>query len=104
MAAAVDASLDALNAGVATVWQNQQQLETEARALQAHASRFSKQTAKWVSTLDNFTASAKALGDVQNWARAIEADMAFVNTAIEQLQHAREQACATAAPRRVRAR
>ena len=61
------------------------------------AQRFSKQTGKWLTTFNKFSDSLKALGDVQNWARALESDMTFINSSLEQLQHAREQAAAAEA-------
>lgn len=94
----VDATMDSLNQGVATVWHNQQQLEVEAKALQQHVHRFSKQTGKWLTTFNKFSDSLKALGDVQNWARALESDMTFINSSLEQLQHAREQQAAAEGP------
>eukprot|EP00908_Phaeocystis_cordata_P012539 Transcript_23513.p2 GENE.Transcript_23513~~Transcript_23513.p2 ORF type:complete len:145 (-),score=51.19 Transcript_23513:81-515(-) len=88
--AATTAAMDTVNVGVATVWHNQQQLEAEARALQQQAQRFNKQTAQWLTTFQSFHQSLKALGDVENWARTIEADMAFINSSLEQVQSARE--------------
>ena len=89
--AATTAAMDTVNVGVATVWHNQQQLEAEARQLQQQAQRFNTQTAQWLSTFQGFHQSLKALGDVENWARTIEADMAFINSSLEQVQSARER-------------
>ena len=47
-------------------------------------------TAQWLTTFQSFHQSLKALGDVENWARTIEADMAFINSSLEQVQSARE--------------
>ena len=91
MAAATDAALNAINGGVATVWQNQQQLEAEARHLQQHSQRFAKLSAQWATSFQGFHQALKALGDVENWARTIEADMAFINSSLEQVQSARER-------------
>ena len=88
--AATTAAMDTVNVGGATVWHNQQQLEAEARQLQQQAQRFNKQTAQWLTTFQSFHQSLKALGDVENWARTIEADMAFINSSLEQVQSARE--------------
>ena len=89
--AATTAAMDTVNVGVATVWHNQQQLEAEARQLQQQAQRFNMQTAQWLSTFQSFHQSLKELGDVENWARTIEADMAFINSSLEQVQSARER-------------
>ena len=88
--AATTAAMDTVNVGVATVWHNQQQLELEARTLQEQAKRFAKQSGQWLATHQAFHSSLKALGDVENWARTIEADMAFINSSLEQVQSARE--------------
>ena len=89
--AATTAAMDTVNVGVATVWHNQQQLEAEARQLQQQAQRFNTQTTQWLSTFQGFHQSLKALGDVENWARTIEGDMAFINSSLEQVQSARER-------------
>ena len=89
--AATTAAMDTVNVGVATVWHNQQQLEAEARQLQEQAQRFNTQTGQWLSTFQSFHQALKELGDVENWARTIEADMAFINSSLEQVQSARER-------------
>ena len=86
----VDATMDSLNQGVATVWHNQQQLELEARTLQEQAKRFAKQSGQWLATHQAFHSSLKALGDVENWARSLESDMAFVNSSLEEVERRRE--------------
>ena len=93
--AATTAAMDTVNVGVATVWHNQQQLEAEARQLQEQAQRFNTQTGQWLSTFQSFHQSLKELGDVENWARTIEADMAFINSSLEQVQSEREQTAAS---------
>lgn len=87
---ATSAAMDSINSGVATIWHNQQHLEAEARALHANAEAFSKQSAQWVASFSAFHQSLKALGDVENWAKSIESDMAFINSSVEQIQHAQE--------------
>ncbi|KAL1507784.1 hypothetical protein AB1Y20_007394 [Prymnesium parvum] len=96
--AATSASMDLINSGVAKVWHNQQQLEAEARALHAQADTFHQQSAQWAAAFAGFHQSLKALGDVENWAKTIEADMLFVNASLEQIQQAQVEAAA-AAPR-----
>ena len=87
---ATSTAMDSINSGVSTVWHNQQHLESEARALHQHAETFNKQTAQWVTAFSGFHQALKALGDVENWARTIESDMAFINSSLEQIQHAQE--------------
>ena len=87
---ATSAAMDSINAGVATVWHNQQHLESEARMLHANTEVFAKQSAAWAVSFQAFHQSLKALGDVENWAKSIESDMAFINSSLQQVQHAQE--------------
>ena len=89
--------MDAINGGAATVWHNQQQLEAEARLLHQQAQRLSKQSAAWVQTYSGFHDALKSLGDVENWAKAIESDMAFIHSSLDALHHAQPPPSAQAA-------
>jgi len=75
--------MDTLNIGVEQAYINQRKLETEAKQLQAHAARFSKQTVQWLQMLEAFNKALKELGDVENWSRVIEADMTAIASALE---------------------
>lgn len=44
---------------------------------------FSKQTQQWMTLIDGFSAALKELGDIENWARAIENDMKSVTGILE---------------------
>ena len=85
--AATGAAMDAINGGAATVWHNQQQLEAEARLLHQQAQRLTKQSAQWVQSYQDFHQALKALGDVENWAKSIESDMAFIHSSLDALHH-----------------
>jgi hypothetical protein len=89
--AATGAAMDAINNGAATVWHNQQQLEAEARILHQNTQRLAKQSAQWASSYKGFHAALKALGDVENWAKTIESDMAFIHSALEGIQQQEQQ-------------
>ena len=91
ISAATGAAMDAINGGAATVWQNQQQLEAEARLLHQQSQRLAKQTAQWVESYQGFHQALKSLGDIENWARTIEADMAFISSSLDGLQQQRQQ-------------
>eukprot|EP01102_Stenamoeba_stenopodia_P014351 TRINITY_DN474_c0_g8_i1.p1 TRINITY_DN474_c0_g8~~TRINITY_DN474_c0_g8_i1.p1 ORF type:complete len:146 (+),score=38.44 TRINITY_DN474_c0_g8_i1:33-440(+) len=75
--------LDSVNIGVASVFANQKRLEREAQTLLTESARFSKQTARWLSLLDNFNNSLKEIGDIENWARIIETDMLAISQTLE---------------------
>ena len=87
MGAATGVAMDSINGGAATVWHNQQQLEAEARLLHQQAQRMQKQSAQWVQSYQGFHQALKALGDVENWAKAIESDMAFIHSSLDALHH-----------------
>ena len=87
---ATTAAMDAVNTGVATVWHNQQQLEAEARVLHDQSRRLSKQSEQWVASYQDFHQALKALGDVENWAKAIEADMSFISSSLEGIHQQRQ--------------
>jgi hypothetical protein len=59
------ALLDSTNVGVANVFANQRKLERETQSLLAETTRFSKQTARWLSLLDNFNNSLKVKTNTQ---------------------------------------
>lgn len=75
--------MDGVNVGVAHVHANQRKLEQETRNLQAQATRFAKQTTQWLSLVDGFNESLKEIGDIENWAKTIENDMAAIASALE---------------------
>jgi cytochrome c556 len=87
---ATGAAMDAINNGAATVWHNQQQLEAEARVLHDQSKRLTKQSEQWVASYKGFHQALKALGDVENWAKAIESDMSFISSSLEGIQQQRE--------------
>uniref|UniRef100_A0A6M2CVK3 Biogenesis of lysosome-related organelles complex 1 subunit 1 n=1 Tax=Rhipicephalus microplus TaxID=6941 RepID=A0A6M2CVK3_RHIMP len=69
------AMVDHLNVGVAQAYLNQRKLDAEAKQLHTNATNFSKQAANWLHLVDNFNHALKELGDIENWAKSIEADM-----------------------------
>lgn len=68
---------------VAQAYLNQKKLDAEAKQLQSAVIGFSKQTQQWMTLIDGFSAALKELGDIENWARAIENDMKSVTGILE---------------------
>lgn len=68
---------------VAQAYLNQKKLDAEAKQLQTAVIGFSKQTQNWITLIDGFSAALKELGDIENWARAIENDMKSVTGVLE---------------------
>ena len=79
------AMVDSLNAGVEKAYENQRKLDREAKALQAHSARYVKQTGQWLNLVEGFHKNLKSLGDLEQWARTIEADL---NTVVATLGYA----------------
>jgi len=75
--------MDSVNLGVAKVFANQRRIEVQAVKLQSQTDRFAKQTAQWLQLIENFNQTLKEIGDVENWARAIENDMKEIATGLE---------------------
>lgn len=71
------------SSSVAQAYLNQKKLDSEAKHLQTAVIGFSKQTQQWITLIDGFSAALKELGDIENWARAIENDMRSVTGILE---------------------
>lgn len=83
VAPVADSLLDSVNSGVAQVFANQRVLEAETRQLRQESQRFSKQTGQWLQLTTNFGNALKELGDVENWAQAIEEDLKAITEVLE---------------------
>lgn len=77
------ALVDHLNVGVAQAYLNQKRLDAEAKQLHTNATDFAKQTQNWLNLVKTFNTTLKDLGDVKNWAKAIEDDMRTVSSTLE---------------------
>jgi hypothetical protein len=77
---------NAVNDGVARIFVAQRKIDAESRALQANAAKFAKQTAAWIKLVDQFNTALKEVGDIQTWAKTIEADLQVVCATLESIQ------------------
>lgn len=68
---------------VAQAYLNQKKLDAEAKQLHTSAGSFAKQTQQWVGLVESFSGALKELGDVENWAKTIEADVRTITVALE---------------------
>ena len=80
-----NAMVDSLNFGVEKAYENQRKLDREAKTLQSHSVRYVKQTNQWLNLVEGFHKNLKSLGDLEQWAKTIEADM---QTVVETLEFA----------------
>ena len=78
-----NAMVDSLNAGVEKAYENQKKLDRETKALQAHSARYVKQTTQWLTLIEGFHKNLKGLGDLEQWAKTIQADMQTVVDTLE---------------------
>ncbi len=70
-------------------FQTQKEIEQEARALQAQAAKFSRQTAQWRASITTFQNALKELGDFENYVRTLEWDIQQVADALERVAEQR---------------
>ncbi len=79
------AMVDSINSGVEKAYENQRKLDRESKTLQSHSARYVKQTTQWLNLVEGFHKNLKSLGDLEQWAKTIEADM---KTVVETLEFA----------------
>nr|CAD7586519.1 unnamed protein product [Timema genevievae] len=70
-------------ATVAQAYLNQKRLDAEAKQLHHNATNFAKQTHQWANLVESFSSALKEIGDAENWAQSIEADMRTITSALE---------------------
>ena len=87
--AASAAFLDQTNRDTALAFTQEKALEAEIKALQTETSKFVKRANQWVTLVAQFNASLKEIGDIENWSREIEKDMADVVGKLETIHGAK---------------
>lgn len=70
-------------------------MDAEAKQLHTSATNFSKQTQQWLNLVESFSSALKELGDVENWAKTIEADVRTITTALEIVYKNSQEAAAS---------
>ncbi|KAJ3074188.1 biogenesis of lysosome- organelles complex 1 subunit 1 [Podochytrium sp. JEL0797] len=73
-----DVLVESVNLPVAIAFRNQQHIESLEKSVLAEVKTFTTQTKKWLDLVETLNTSLKELGDVNNWANAIEADVSVV--------------------------
>ncbi|KAJ3144604.1 hypothetical protein HK101_002643 [Irineochytrium annulatum] len=73
-----DMLTETLNVRVAQAFQNQKDIEAEAKRLQAASARYAVQTRSWLQLVNKLNGALKELGDAENWGAAIERDMTHI--------------------------
>eukprot|EP00475_Leptophrys_vorax_P034004 TRINITY_DN54340_c0_g1_i1.p1 TRINITY_DN54340_c0_g1~~TRINITY_DN54340_c0_g1_i1.p1 ORF type:complete len:145 (-),score=41.24 TRINITY_DN54340_c0_g1_i1:12-416(-) len=78
------------NRGAEQVYSRQWEIETQTRALHKETQRMVKNGEAWIQLYKKFNESLKEVGEVGDWAKAIEKDMKQIVTALEQLADEKE--------------
>ena len=81
--AATRALVGRVNSGVAEVFSRQKEIEAEAKHLQASLAQFQRMSGHWLAMVEGLSDALKEIGDVDNWARRIEADMRSIADSLE---------------------
>jgi hypothetical protein len=74
--------------GVGLIYKNQRILQAEGATLQAHTTRFAKQSERWLTLSAQLNTSLKELGDVHNWSLTIQKDLRWVEQNLSEVVHA----------------
>jgi hypothetical protein len=72
-----------VQAGVGALYRNQRLLQAEAATLQAHTSRFARQSERWLALSSSLHTALKELGDVHNWALTVQKDVRWVEKELQ---------------------
>ena len=67
-----------INRGVLEVFENQKQVEKEAKNLQKKVDAFKEQSAQWVKSLETFDESLKSIGDFENYVMTLEKELSDI--------------------------
>ena len=68
-----------INRGVLEVFENQKQVEKEAKILQKKVEEFKEESGKWVKSLEDFDESLKAIGDFENYVMTLEKELVGIS-------------------------
>ncbi|KAJ3347916.1 biogenesis of lysosome- organelles complex 1 subunit 1 [Entophlyctis luteolus] len=78
-----DVLIETVNTPVSLAFSNQQRIESLEASVLAESKLFALNARKWLAMVNKLNASLKELGNVEDWARAIESDVDVVVSVIE---------------------
>ena len=90
-AAANKALLSSVNDGVAQVHEKEKQLEIESKKLHDETALFVKQTSQWLDMYKRLNNSMNELGDVETWAKRVQAEMKTIASSLEYVTNVEER-------------
>ena len=77
--------IDTVNGGVADVFEEQKQIDVEARALRAKSQKFAQVTGEWVRIVEGFDEQLRGIGDFEAWIKKIEFDLNHLGGVLEDI-------------------
>jgi len=81
------ALVSGINRGVLEVFENQKEVEKEAKLLQKKVETFKNESRTWVESLNDFDESVKSIGDFENYVMTLENEL---NGIAEELKKRKE--------------